>query len=168
MKRSVPLPISETPQPLPAEHGVDKGSSPSPRSGLFTPRNLELYAEVLEELVDLKPQSAPLVDLATIRQELLRAYPSEDPAVKIAIELVIEALEEYQQVCRLHLEPQGGLLLLDAEHKIKRRAALHLRNMLLALRDLYQRPAPAVQITRAEQVQIAIVSPMPKQRSRRR
>ena len=120
----MPLLISEDPQPVPGEQGVGWGPLPSPKSGLLTPRDLDLCSEALSQMAGIAPPSA-LPDIATIRQQLLQAYPSEDPAAKIAIELVVEAVEEFQQVCRLHLEPRRGLLLLDVEHKIKRRAACH-------------------------------------------
>ena len=107
----MPHRITEDPQPVSGEQGVDWGPLPSRKPGLLTPRDLNLCSEALSQMAGIAAASA-LPDTATIRQQLLQAYPSEDPAAKIAIELVVEAVEEFQQVCRLHLEPRRGLLLL--------------------------------------------------------
>lgn len=122
---------------------------------------LDLWPENPPPFVGLKPSPKPIVDADTIRQELLKAYPSEDPAVKIAIEIVVDAFVGFQRVRYLRLESSEGLILFDIEGKIIRRFALHLQGAVMALRDLAQHSIPPVRIERVEQVQVAVVQPKP-------
>lgn len=166
MKRSVPLRISEPSQPLPGGHRVDTGTPPSPRSGLFTPSNLALFADAGEQLIGPRPTSTPLIDAETFRQKLLQMYPSEDPIVLAMMAVVAKAFEQWEEVQKMRLNFNGrDLFILEREARIKRPATAHLMGLLLTLKDALQRPAPPLHIAHAEQVQVAVIQSKPTKMS---
>jgi hypothetical protein len=104
----------------------------------------------------MKPPITP----AVFREALVQTYPPTDPTEVMAVELAVQAFEDWQLTRKESLCPgsRDNLFLLDAETKIKRRIARHLRDMLLTLQDLRRHSLPVVRIVRAEQVPVGVPS----------
>ena len=102
----------------------------------------------------LPSEVVPQVTVASFREALVQTYQPTEPTEVMAVELTVQAYEDWQLIRKERLLPERNLFVVDAETKIKRRVARHLRDMLLTLHDLRRHPLPVVCIERAQQVPV--------------